>query len=129
MPTFTTPDLPCHPFVLGVDPANCASLNKQGQRIAARAVIADIESEGYRVELDGLTWYDVRAMQDIQRMPDEWVAMNTEAIQYAVGAGLVGLHPQRPYLLHVLPAPSKAAQAPQGHAGQAATDWPLGLPR
>jgi hypothetical protein len=105
MPHQSQPDaeLPMHPFVLGPSIDNNAVLCKLAHRIAADAVIADIQTEGYPVHLDGRDWFDVRAMQDLDHRSVQEVDMNTKAIQYAVGAGLVGLHPQRPYLLHIVP--------------------------
>jgi len=67
--------------------------------IAERAVVADIESEGVRVHLDGRTWWDTRPMTDPREHAPEVIGMADEAIRYAVGSGLASVHSNQPYLL------------------------------
>jgi len=102
MPDLSRPQqltLPSAPFLLSANPADEPHLIHLACEIANRAVVADIESECHRVQLDGRAWWDTRPMTDQREHSPEVIDMATQAIQFAVGAGLAGLHPQRPYLL------------------------------
>lgn len=92
-------ELPTAPFVMPEGHSSVALLTKQAFEIAGRAAEADIQSEAHSVTLDGRTWWDVRPMLDRREHPAEVVDQSVEAIQFVIGCGLVGLHPQRPYLL------------------------------
>lgn len=58
-------------------------------RIADRAVIADIETNGVRVGPRGDRLYDVRPMLDQREHGPESVDMASEALAYALARGLV----------------------------------------
>lgn len=92
-------ELPTTPFVMPEAASNVAELTKQAFEIAARAVTADIQSEARSVALDGRTWWDVRPMLDRREQPPEFIDLASDSLKFAIGCGLVGLHPQRPYLL------------------------------
>jgi hypothetical protein len=89
---------------------------RQAISIANRAVICDIESEGHLVVEDGIRYYDVRPMTDPREHGPENVDMATEAITYAVSAGLVVAHPdpERPWLVRVVHGAARE-QAPIAH--------------
>ena len=74
--------------------------------LANRAVVEDIESEGTQTVLAGTLWWDTAAMVDPREHSSEVVAMAQQAIDYALGRGLVVQHPQRPHLLHILVQPT-----------------------
>lgn len=75
-----------------------------GERVAARAVIADIETEATALEVDGDTrrWWDLARMFDDTRHPAELIEMHHESITYAIGAGLIEQYPHRPMWARVL---------------------------
>ena len=73
--------------------------------IANRAVIADIETEGVRVDLgDGLRWYDTRPMFDPREHADEVIEMLRQAIAYAEAAGIAWRSADTPHLVCLTPA-------------------------
>lgn len=75
------------------------ALETSRKRIAERAVISDIESEGIQVELGGVLYHDIRPMIDEREVPAEWIDMTSEAIAYALSEGLFEMHPEHRYLL------------------------------
>lgn len=103
MPLNDTTDqaLPSQPFYMPREQSDEARLVHQAFEIANRAVIEDIESYGVKVQVDTRIYWDTRPMTDLREHPPEAVDMATQALQYAIGAGLVGLHPQRPYLVTI----------------------------
>jgi hypothetical protein len=104
MPTHDDADqaaLPTAPFTLTRDQADETQLIKLAFEIANRAVIEDLESYAVKVQTDGRIWWDTRPMTNPHEHCAESIDMANEAIRYAVGAGLVGLHPQRPYLVTI----------------------------
>lgn len=71
--------------------------------LAARAVVTDIETEGFRVDsADGITWWDVTPMVDTHEQPAEFADMARLAIDYALAVGIFAAHPTRPHHLRVL---------------------------
>lgn len=90
------PSAPFAPPAGLLDPDSQLSL---AMAIAERAVVSDIESEGVKVRLDGVTWWDTRPMTDPREHAPEAADMATLAIRFAVGTRLAHVHPQRPYLL------------------------------
>lgn len=93
--------LPTSPFAMPMNPTDATRMVYLGLQIAGRAVIEDIQSYSVRQETDGRIWWDTRPMTDEREHSAEHIDMATEAIQFAVAAGLVHVHPQRPYLLTV----------------------------
>lgn len=94
-------DLPATPFYLPRDTADETRLVHLAFEIANRAVIEDIEAYAVKVQADTRIYWDTRPMTDAREHNPEVVDMATQALQYAIGAGLVGLHPQRPYLVTI----------------------------
>ena len=89
--------LPTEPFY--AERSDEARLVHLAFEIANRAVVEDIESYGVQAALDGRTWWDIRPMIDPNEHCQASIDMSVQAIQYAVGSGIVAVHPQRPYLL------------------------------
>jgi len=75
------------------------ALESSARHIAERAVISDIESDGIAVEFDGVRYYDIRPLVDLREVPGELLDMASEALAYALGAGIFEAHPVHPYLL------------------------------
>lgn len=72
-------------------------------RIAARAVVADIETEGVAVGPRHDRTYDVRPMLDEHEHSAEVVDMAREALRYALARGLVTQVDERqPHILRVV---------------------------
>jgi hypothetical protein len=69
-------------------------------RIADRAVVADIESEAVpHTDAQGLIWSDTSCMLDPREMCDDFVEMNTQALDYAQQRGLITRHPKFGHLV------------------------------
>lgn len=78
-------------------------------RIADRAVIADIETEANaQTDEHGQRWYDTRPLLDPRELPDDWVEMNRQALEYAIGRGLVEVHHLHDHLVRVQPRDAAA---------------------
>ena len=74
----------------------------QDLALADRAVVADIETEGIaQTDEHARKWYDTRPMLDPRELPDDFVEMNRQALDYAHQRGLVSRHPQHAYLVRV----------------------------
>jgi len=83
---------------------NVVWLTQLAFNIANQAVIEDIESYAVKEVIDGRTWWDTRPMTDPREFPPTSIDMADQAIKYAIGSGLAGVHPQRPYLLAFIQA-------------------------
>lgn len=70
-------------------------------RIADRAVITDIESEGVRVGDRGERTYDIRPMLDEREQPPENIDMFGEALGYALARGIV-TQGEQPWLVRIV---------------------------
>lgn len=79
-----------------------AELDALEQRLAARAVITDIECHAGRVNLGTELWWDVRPMLDEAEHSPECIDMSREALAYAAGRHLIQHHSQHPHLVRVL---------------------------
>lgn len=73
-------------------------------RIADRAVLTDIESEGVRVGARGERTYDVRPMLDERERGLESVDMASEALAYALVRGLIQ-QAEHPWLVRIVAQP------------------------
>lgn len=71
-------------------------------RIAREAVIADIETNGVAVRIEGTTWWDMRHMCDPREVSPECFDMMTAAIHWGVDAGVLRQHPATPHLYAVV---------------------------
>lgn len=91
--------LPTAPFTF--DAGDAATVTQLAFHIANRAVVEDIESYAVKQVTDGRIYWDTRPMLDTREHAPQMVDMAAQALQYAIGAGLVGLHPQRPYLVTI----------------------------
>lgn len=78
-----------------------AELVAQAFRIANAAVISDIESEGNRITTISGRWYDVRPMLDPREHSSEVIDMFSEAIAYALAAGLITADPTHAHLVRI----------------------------
>lgn len=85
------------------DLTTTAALERLQQRIADRACISDIETEGI-AERDrhGRRWYDTRPMLDAREHCDEMIDMAHEALDYAIARGLVVRHAELPHLVRIV---------------------------
>lgn len=84
---------------------NAIRLAELAHRLADRAVVADIESEGIaQTDEHGRKWYDTRPMLDERELPPDFVEMNRQALDYAHQRGLVSPHPQQAYLVRITKA-------------------------
>ena len=72
------------------------------QRIADRAVICDIESEGVAEGPRHLRCYDIRPMLDAREHSHEVVDMFSEALAYAIARGLVLMDEARPGFVRIV---------------------------
>lgn len=83
-----------------INAVQAAELVRRSMAIADRAVVADIETEGFSVKDDaGLLWYDVRPMQDPNECAPTTIDMVTECLAYAHQRGLIRTHPQHQHLV------------------------------
>jgi hypothetical protein len=81
---------------------NAIRLAELAHKLADRAVISDIESEGHpQTDEHGRKWYDTRPMLDERELPSDFVEMNRQALQYASERGLTMPHPTAPYLVRI----------------------------
>jgi hypothetical protein len=71
-------------------------------RIADRAVICDIESEGVRIGAQSERRYDVRPMLDEREHSPEFIDMARESLAYAAARRLVLLDEQTPHLVRIV---------------------------
>jgi len=90
-------------------PAEHAAL---AMRIAARAVITDIETEAVAVPIDGARYYDVRPMLDPREHDSIVIDMAAEALSFAFDAGLIAPHPASPHLVRVIRQPAGLTGSP-----------------
>jgi hypothetical protein len=73
--------------------------------LADRAVVSDIEAEAApQTDEHGRKWYDTRPMLDPRELPDDFVEMNRQALEYAHQRGLVSPHPQHAHLVRITKA-------------------------
>jgi len=80
-----------------------AQAAEAAHQIADRAVVADIESECVAVADDtGRGWWDTRVMLDPREMPDDFIEMARQAIEYAHQRGLIRSHPQHAHLVRIV---------------------------
>lgn len=93
--------LPTQPFTLPATDTPTPALIRQAFDLANAAVIADVQSACPCVKLDGLTWWDSRPMVDPREHPPAVIELAQAALQFGLTTGLLGVHPQRPYLLHI----------------------------
>ncbi|MDP4300374.1 hypothetical protein [Leptothrix discophora] len=89
---------------LHIAPLTPAQHLEVAQQIAAAAVIADIESGGHTVNVDGMRWIDVRPMLDPREHADACIDMAEIALRYAIDTRVVTQHPQQPHLVRVAQA-------------------------
>ena len=85
-----------------IDAQSAAVIYTLAFQIANRSMVADIESEGYRVQLDGLSWYDTRPMLDETRQGPEGVQLNTDALAFAITTRIVERHPELAHLVRIV---------------------------
>jgi hypothetical protein len=83
-----------------------ADAGQVAERIAAAAVIADVECNCPCVTSQGVRWYDTRPMLDPREHSGELVDMATEAIQYGLQRGLLVSHPEHAHLVRVAQRPA-----------------------
>jgi hypothetical protein len=102
MPSSQPTTLPIEPYIAPDGFISWHELAHLAFNVANQSVISEIETEGIAVDFDGRRWYDTRSMTDPQRHCPEVIAMARQSINFAVASQLVGLHPQHPYLLHIL---------------------------
>lgn len=74
-------------------------LTAMAAKLAGEAVVADIQTGAVHTVIDGQTWWDTRPMLDPREHSPVVIDMATEAIQYALDAGIATRHPHRSYLL------------------------------
>jgi hypothetical protein len=91
--------LPSAPFYLPTDPAAETQMVHLAFEIANRAVVEDIENYAVKEVTDGRIYWDTRPMTDPREHAPQSIDMATQAIRYALTAGLAAVHPQRPYLI------------------------------
>jgi len=97
-------DTPTSPDTLTTE--GCIDLMTRGFVLANRAVVETIESECIRVTMPTPgRWYDTRPMLDPHEHAPDVVDMATQALQYALDAGLAHRHPYEPHLVRVTEAP------------------------
>jgi len=84
-----------------------AGLSELATRLADRAAVCDVETEGIRVRDFGAgRWYDTRPMLDEREHSPEGVDMLREAIAYALQRGLAQAHPHHPHMLCIVHTPA-----------------------
>lgn len=71
------------------------------ERIADRAVVADIEAWCPAFKLHDVTWIDVRPLLDERELSMQCIDMNTEALAYAEMRGLIARHPDHAHLVRI----------------------------
>lgn len=80
-----------------------ATLVAQAFRLANRAVVSDIQTEGIKVrQPDGSTWWDTRPMVDPHEHDPIVIDMAQQAIDYALAAGLVVRHAFELHLVRIV---------------------------
>ena len=86
-------------------PTYLSSLFNTAVAIADRAVVADIETEGARVQCaaTGTWWLDISNLLSDQEHAPETIDMNSEALAWAFARQLIQQHPKRPLWVRVVP--------------------------
>lgn len=84
-------------------PTAADRLVRQAFAIANAAVVADIQSNAVRVTLQGMTFWDVRAMTDPHEHDGQVIDMAQQAIDYALAAGVAMQHPTQKHLVRFTP--------------------------
>lgn len=96
-----------------LNPDTAVAITLLGFRLANRAVVSDIESEGYAVDIDGVRWWDIRPMFDVREHSPEVVDMSSEAMAYALASGLVQRHATQAHLVRINGRDEWTAPMPQ----------------
>jgi hypothetical protein len=87
------------------DAVNAIRLAALAHQLADRACIADIETEAIaHTDEQGHKWHDTRPMLDPREMPDDFIEMNRQALDYAHERGLISPHPQHAHLVRITKA-------------------------
>lgn len=88
----------------GVNNIQAAAL---AHTLADRAVVSDIETEGVaQTDEHGRIWFDTRPMLDPREMPDDFIEMNRQALDYAHQRGLIRPHPSHAHLVRITRSPT-----------------------
>ena len=77
-------------------------IDAHGHKLAGMYVIAEIETACDRVKRNGESWWDTRVMLDPRELPDDFVEMNRQSLQYAYLRGLIAWHPDEPRLVRII---------------------------
>lgn len=95
------PTVPTQPPYTIITTAQLQHLQRAA-RIAAEAVITDIEGECPRVrDTSGVLWYDTRPMLDPREHSPEIVDLHTGRLAYALAARVAERHESMPHLVRV----------------------------
>ena len=87
------------------DAVNAIRLAALAHQLADRACISDIETEAIaHTDEHGRKWHDTRPMLDPREMPDDFIEMNRQALDYAHQRGLISPHPQHAHLVRITKA-------------------------
>lgn len=73
----------------------------QAIAIANAAVVADVQSYGHKVVLDGATWWDIRPLVDPNEHAPQVVDQSRQGIDYGLAAGALAMHPSIPHYVRV----------------------------
>lgn len=85
-----------------IDAASAIVIYTLAYQIANRAVLLEIESEGYRIHLDGGTWWDTRPMLDVAIQGPAGVDLHTESLAFAITTRIVERHPEQAHLVRIV---------------------------
>jgi hypothetical protein len=78
-------------------------IDAHGHKLAGMYVIAEIETASDPIKRNGVSWWDTRVMLDPRELPDDFVEMNRQSLQYAYLRGLIAWHPDEPHLVRIIP--------------------------
>lgn len=84
--------------------ANAVAFGEVARRavaIADAAVIADIQSEGHKVDRQGATWWDTRPMLNPHEHAPQVIDIAEQALAYGRMRGLIEHHPSQPHLVRL----------------------------
>lgn len=73
----------------------------QAIRLANALVVADVQSYGHSVQIDGATWWDVRPMVDPNEHAPQAIDQSRMVIDYGLGVGLLVAHPTQQHHVQV----------------------------
>lgn len=83
------------------NPVLFGEVARRAVAIADASVIADVQTEGHKVDRQGVTWWDTRPMVNPHEHAPAVIDMAEQALTYARMRGLIEHHPSVPHLVRI----------------------------